>query len=696
MQSMASFLRILICILITSSLNNSFAQTTLSLESLLAAPFPTNLVYSPNGEKIAWVYNEKGVRNIWISSGTDDAGKQLTNYTLDNGETLYGLQFSADAKFIIYVKGDGPNRQGEIPNPTSQADGAKREIWKISTKDGKTQKINEGHSPSLSPDSHHLAFIQGGKLWLRNLENILTPAAMVHTRGGISQINWSPKADEHKIAFVSSRGDHSFIGIFDLDNHSLKYLSPSVDLDSNPVWSPQADRVAFLRTPHQSFLPFFERRSGAGWSVMLADVDSGESEVLWSSPEGTGSVFRFVSGPRQLYWGTREQLIFPYEGTGWTHLYSLSLESGQLKDLSPGEGEVQFVSLSANRERLYYSSNHGDIDRQHIWQVNLASNEWKQLTSGEGIEWAPLELPNGKLMCFASGSKLPAHLVGLDQKGKRTALHPDVINAFPSDHLSEPKQVIFPAADGMKIHGQLFLPKAHKSGEKLPGLLFFHGGSRRQMLLGFHHRGYYHNAYAFNQYMANQGYAVLSVNYRSGIGYGMEFREALNYGANGASEFNDVMGAAIYLGSNDFVDENRIGLWGGSYGGFLTAMGLARSPELFKAGVDIHGVHDWNVVIKNFVPGYNSQKQAEISRRAYESSPMNFIEGWEDPVLVIHGDDDRNVPFSESVDLINQLRKREIEIEQLIFPDEVHGFLLFKNWLSAFQKSKNFLNKHLK
>ncbi|MEO1216867.1 MAG: prolyl oligopeptidase family serine peptidase, partial [Bacteroidota bacterium] len=250
--------------------------------------------------------------------------------------------------------------------------------------------------------------------------------------------------------------------------------------------------------------------------------------------------------------------------------------------------------------------------------------------------------------------------------------------------------------DGMKIHGQLFLPKGYTSSKKLPGLLFFHGGSRRQMLLGFHHRGYYHNAYSFNQFMANQGYAVLSVNYRSGIGYGMKFREALNYGANGASEFNDVMGAAIYLGNLSYVDKNRIGLWGGSYGGFLTAMGLARSPELFKAGVDIHGVHDWNVVIRNFVPGYNPTQQAEISRRAFESSPMNFIDGWEDPVLVIHGDDDRNVPFSESVDLVNHLRKKDIEIEQLIFPDEVHGFLLYRNWLAAFRQSKNFLDKHLK
>ena len=113
------------------------------------------------------------------------------------------------------------------------------------------------------------------------------------------------------------------------------------------------------------------------------------------------------------------------------------------------------------------------------------------------------------------------------------------------------------------------------------------------MLLGWHYMYYYNNAYAMNQYLASRGYVVLSVNYRSGIGYGMKFREALNYGAGGASEFNDVLGAGLFLKSRPDVDPARIGLWGGSYGGYLTALGLARASDLFAAGVDMHGVHDW-------------------------------------------------------------------------------------------------------
>jgi dipeptidyl aminopeptidase/acylaminoacyl peptidase len=216
------------------------------------------------------------------------------------------------------------------------------------------------------------------------------------------------------------------------------------------------------------------------------------------------------------------------------------------------------------------------------------------------------------------------------------------------------------------------------------------------MLLGFHHRGYYHNSYALNQYLAGQGYVVLSVNYRSGTGYGMEFREALDYGATGASEYRDVEGAGLYLAGRPEVDPARVGLWGGSYGGYLTAMGLARASDLFAAGVDLHGVHDWNVVIKNFRPDYESEAHPEFSRVAFESSPMNFLDGWTSPVLIIHGDDDRNVPFSESVDLVESLRTRGVEFEQLVFPDEVHGFLLHRNWMAAYRATADFFDRKLK
>jgi dipeptidyl aminopeptidase/acylaminoacyl peptidase len=199
-----------------------------------------------------------------------------------------------------------------------------------------------------------------------------------------------------------------------------------------------------------------------------------------------------------------------------------------------------------------------------------------------------------------------------------------------------------------------------------------------------------------NQFLASHGYFVLAVNYRSGIGYGLDFREALNYGATGASEFNDVMGAGLYLRSRPDVDPHRIGLWGGSYGGYLTALGLARASDLFAAGVDMHGVHDWNTEIPNFSAGYKPDAHPDAARLAWESSPLASISTWRSPVLLIQGDDDRNVPFTQMVDMVEALRKQKVEFEQIVFPGEIHDFLLFRSWVNAYNATTDFFDRHLR
>ena len=183
-------------------------------------------------------------------------------------------------------------------------------------------------------------------------------------------------------------------------------------------------------------------------------------------------------------------------------------------------------------------------------------------------------------------------------------------------------------------------------------MVFFHGGSQRQMLLGWHYMEYYSNAYAMNQYLASLGYIVLSVNYRSGIGYGLNFREALNYGAIRRQRVQRRHGRRpLSRRAGPMWTGARIGSWGGSYGGYLTALGLARASDLFAAGVDLHGVHDWNssscrtFVAQPTIP----RKHAETARLAFESSPISSVSTWRSPVLLIHGDDDRNVPFAETV-----------------------------------------------
>ncbi|MEM6379185.1 MAG: prolyl oligopeptidase family serine peptidase [Bacteroidota bacterium] len=684
-------IRILLCLILFLSSSQLPAQFT--IQQVLDSPFPTSLTADKTQNRVTWVFNHAGKRNIWMADLDANTSTQLTSFEEDNGQDISNLIFRNADNSLLFIYGGAPNRRGEIPNPTSHPDGANRQIMKLDLNSKEMITIDAGAAPSLSPDESRLAYVKGGKVWFYDFESQAKQKAF-EMRGGPSSLRWSP--DSRKLAFVSNRGDHDFIGVYDLEKHSVQYLAPSVDHDGAPVWSPDGQQLAFLRIPNEkSILPFIPRRSGLPWSIWKHDFQKNETQQIWKAQDGVGSVFRNISAANQLFWMADNHIIFPYEGEGWTQLYSIPADGGPAKWLTPGAFEVQFVSQDAQGQYLYYSSNQEDINRQHIWRVSSTSKP--ELMSGKtGIQWSPVTSKAGQLLCLASSETTPAQLAQVEN-GKVQILAPETLpKDFPSKQLVAPEAVLFPASDGMMIHGQLFKPKKMERGKQYPAVLFFHGGSRRQMLMGFHHRGYYHNAYALNQYLASQGYIVLSVNYRSGIGYGMEFREALNYGARGASEFNDVMGAGLYLKGLPEVNPEQIGLWGGSYGGYLTALGLAKASDLFAAGVDIHGVHDWNVVIKNFVSSYDASTAKGVADLAIQSSPMPYVDGWRSPVLFIHGDDDRNVPFSETVDIVEALRRQDTYFEQLIFPDEVHGFLLHRNWVAAYEATADFFNRKLK
>jgi dipeptidyl aminopeptidase/acylaminoacyl peptidase len=307
------------------------------------------------------------------------------------------------------------------------------------------------------------------------------------------------------------------------------------------------------------------------------------------------------------------------------------------------------------------------------------------------MEWTPLEVA-GKVVCLGSTATTPAMPYVVAAQGREVIAKSALPADFPSAQLVPPKRVIFKAEDGWEIHGQLFEP-ASVVGTRRPALIFIHGGSIRQMMLGFHYMDYYHNAYAMNQYMASRGYVVLSVNYRTGIMYGRHFRERADGGPRGGAEYKDIVAAGRYLQSLPDVDPKKIGLWGGSYGGYLTAMGLAHDSDLFAAGVDLHGVHDWSAFVEDY-PRDAPDREAAL-KLAFQSSPDAAISTWRSPVLLIHGDDDRNVEFSQTVDLLQRLRAQKVHVEELIFPDEIHGFLMWKSWMEAYGATERFFGEQL-
>jgi len=604
----------------------------------------------------------------------------------EDGQELSALQFSADANTIVYTRGGGKNRTGQSPNPTSNPAGAEEAVFQLSWRGGDPLKIDAGHGGEISSKGI-CAYLRDGELWLAPLDGKEKPVQLV-VRGANAEHHWSP--DGSTLAFVSGRGDHSFIGIYDVSSKTVRFIAASVDTDSNPQWSADGKQLAFVRKPA---VPrdapegyFIEPDRPHPWTIWVADVATLNAKEVWHSGRERQDSFPYMAndtGGGVIHWAADNKIIFASEQDGWQHLYSLSVAGGTPKLLTPGNCEVEQWSFSPDEKTIFFNSNCNDIDRRHLWSVPSAGDAPQQLSNGQGIEWRPTPIPaTDSVVYLASDAQHTARLFARRLGDSRATPQPLAAETwppdFPADRLVVPQQIVFKSADGFDIHGQLFLPKDLRPGERRPGVLFFHGGSMRQMLLGWHYMYYYSNSYAMNQYLASRGYVVLSVNYRSGIGYGRAFREAPGRAGRGASEYQDVVAAGKYLQSRTDVNPARIGLWGGSYGGYLTALGLARNSDLFAAGVDLHGVHDWptdNWDGKNIPP--------ELTKLAHDSSPVTSVDSWKSPVLFIHGDDDRNVYFAQTVDLVARLRERGVHIEQLVFPDEIHDFLLHHSWVKA-------------
>jgi dipeptidyl-peptidase 4 len=745
-----------------------------TLDQFLGPASPLEVVAAARTDRIAWVSYERGRRNVYTAAAPAFAPVKLTNFTKDDGVDLTDVTISADGSTVAFVRGSATNRQGWNANPSGDPNGGEEAIWAahVATP-GTSWRVVEGSNPQLSPDGRFVLTVKDGQIYRTRVSPTRPLTEMdrgekpfIREWGTNSAPAWSP--DGKRIAFVTARVDHGFIGVYDVATRTVQYMAPSVDFDTNPMWTADSKHIVFIRRPGTPFaqqsqaggggigLPAGpaaaqtggaaagrggQGRGGRGqgggattpaqgaqqatgspaqsaglrsatfkggytMAIWIADIATGAGHESWHPQSGdrfTNLPALRLAGDYVIFSGTAGGAGGRGGGGGragggaaapqdeWDRFYSLHYTDAAAKPvlLTTTDGLIEDATssiISPDGRTFYYCTNAKDIERRHVWAVPASGGDPRQVTTGDGIETYPAPLASGKSLATLSANwKMPQSL-GVwttASASPQKVIFPTSRPGFPVDAHVEPQNVItHPADNAFEIHNQLFLPKDIKPGEKRPAMIFVHGGPVRQMLLGYHYRYVYHQFYAVNEWLAAHGYVVLSVNYRSGVGYGRSFRQAPNTEARGNSEYQDVVAGARYLQSRADVDPKRIGIYGLSYGGLLTAQALARNSDIFAAGVDYAGVHLYG----------SSLDTGDVS---YQSSAISQIDKWTSPVLLIQGDDDRNVNFAQTVGLVQLLRQRDVYYELVVFPDDVHDSLIYSRWLYLLGRMDTFLQKFL-
>lgn len=644
------------------------ANDVFTVGDILQAPISYGPQPSGDGHSIAYITREAYDRAIYFMPVGGNSGK-IVDYPNDDGQELSQLALSRTGAAVAYVRGSSPNSAGEILNPASTPIPPHRQVFVVSSRGGKPQLLGDGLTPAFTPDDSMLVWVNGTSIMSATLtwnpSGGLTrvgrsQALLTVPSGSPSNLRFSP--DGAKLLYSRSGGTE----VFDMNTHTTTAIDHTGASDANPVWSPDGTQIAFRRTI-----------SGQPWSIWVADAATLTLRQVWQASPGLGSSYyaldenpTFESQPGdQLMWSDDGTLAFVWEVDGWRHLYSVPVAGGTPTLLTPGDGEVETAQVTLDHKSITYATNIGDIARRHLFSVGFHGGTPQADTGGHPSQWAPAPLADGKL-AYAEGSyNVPPTVYISDAAGKRSRGGPGLPKSYPLHQLVEPKAVTFPSSvDHQTVHGQLFVP-THPTG---CALIFPHGGPSRQMLLGYHYYDTYTVLYEENEYFASHGCVVLSVDYRGGIMYGNAWRTAPGRGGTSASEYQDIQGGAAFLLAQPQVDPAKVGIYGLSYGGYLTSLGVSRNSDIFKVAWDMAG----------------NSGDAAIANLA----------SWTAPTLIEQGDDDRNVDFSSNVAVVDAIKaqKPELKFATKVMPNEQHEmYMRFRDLVDVYDVGGQWVLQHL-
>jgi dipeptidyl aminopeptidase/acylaminoacyl peptidase len=396
-----------------------------------------------------------------------------------------------------------------------------------------------------------------------------------------------------------------------------------------------------------------------------------------------------------------KSLAFVSDRSGWIHVYVLPLDAtseSQAKQLSTGTFGAGLGSWSPDSTRLaYHHSAAGNQMERFIDVVDVATGTSQPVVTTRGVNLDPLFAPNGRALVYQRTdveNSLDLYSVSLGGTAQPVRLSDSMPAGLNKTDLVAPTFVSFPSRlDKAPVPSSIMLPKNLDKSKKHPAIVWIHGSGSDQNFLGWH-PGSYRMYYSVSQYLVQQGYIVLTPDYRGSSGYSRDWATGVHMGL-GVNDTADVAAGADYLKTLPYVDADRIGVWGLSYGGFLTLQALNTDPTLWRCGIDVAGVVDW----ATYGAGYTTPRlgtpveNPEIYR---VSAPINFMQKLARPLLVLHGTNDRNVQFRDSLRVIDTLLKLDKPFEMGVYPGEIHFFRRAHILRDAWRRTEAFFDMHLK